>query len=95
MVTQVLIVFSGSLNVGDAQTVGMYRLATAGNNNSFDARNAQVIKLRSAAYNAASDTVTLTSKKPFAVTKTVQLRVNGQPPSGLHGQRRRFDRRRP
>ena len=28
--------------------------------------------------------MTLTPKKPFAVKKTVQLRVNGQPPSGLH-----------
>jgi hypothetical protein len=61
----------------------VYRLATAGKKNSFDAKNAQIIKLRSATYNSASDTVVLTPKQKFAITKTVQLRVNGQPPSGL------------
>ena len=83
MVTQVLIEFSGSINFAQAGTVGTYRLATAGKKNSFDAKNAKVIKLRSAAYNAASNTVTLTPTKKFLLTKTVQLRVNGQPPSGL------------
>ena len=84
MVTQVLIVFSGSVNVADAQTVGMYRLATAGKKNSFNAKNAQIIKIKSAVYSAATNTVTLTPKKQFATTKPVQLRVNGQSPSGLH-----------
>jgi hypothetical protein len=33
--------------------------------------------------NAANNRVTLTPKKPFALTKPVQLAVNGETPSGL------------
>jgi hypothetical protein len=67
---------------------------TAGKKRSFDAKNAKVIKLKSAAYNAANNTVTLTPKKAFGLTKQVQLRINGQPPSGFE-QCRAADRRRP
>ena len=42
-----------------------------------------MIKPKSAAYNAANNTVTLTPNKPFALTKPVQIRINGQSPSGL------------
>ena len=52
------------------------------------AKNAQVIKLKSANYNPATNTVTLTPKKPFALTKPVQLLVDGVPPSGLARQLR-------
>jgi RNA polymerase sigma-70 factor (subfamily 1) len=48
-------------------------LASAGNNGSFTAKNAKIAKLKSAAYNAATSTVTLTPKKSFALTKPVQL----------------------
>jgi hypothetical protein len=58
-------------------------VATAGKKNSFDAKNAKLINLKSAAYNPANNTITLNPKKPFALTKPVQLRVSGQPPSGL------------
>ena len=50
---------------------------------SFTAKNAQVIKLKTATYNPAKNTVTLTPKKPFALTRPVQLLVDGVPPSGL------------
>jgi hypothetical protein len=63
--------------------VSIYRLATAGSRNSFDAKNAGIIKLKSANLNVSSNTVTLTPKKAFALTKTVQFRVNGLPGSGL------------
>ena len=42
-----------------------------------------MIKLKSALYNPTTDTVTLTPRKPFALTKPVQLLVEGEPPSGL------------
>ena len=60
-----------------------YRLTTAGKKGSFTAKNAKVIRLKSAAYNSANDTVTLIPSKPFAVTKPVQLQISGQPPEGL------------
>jgi predicted GNAT superfamily acetyltransferase len=82
-VTQIILSFSGALNAVLAQELGLYRLATAGKRGSFTARNAKVIPLTSAAYNAANDTVTLVTRKPLSLARVVQLQVNGQPPSGL------------
>ncbi len=82
-VTEVIITFSGAVNSAEADKTGVYRLATAGKHGSFTAKNAGIIKLKKAAFSAASDTVTLTPKKAFALTKAVQLVVNGTPPSGL------------
>ena len=80
---QITVDFSGPVNAAEAQNTGIYRLATPGKHGSFTARNAGIIKLRSAVYNAANDSVTLTPRKPFALTKPIQLVVDGLPPSGL------------
>jgi hypothetical protein len=82
-VTQILVTFSGPVDTAEAQNPGIYRLAAAGKKGSFTAKNAKVIPLKSAAYSAASDTVTLTLKKPLKLSKPVQLQVNGLSPSGL------------
>jgi hypothetical protein len=82
-VAEVIVGFSGGVNPARAQNPAEYRLAFAGRNGSFTARNARRIKLRSAVYNSTTDTVTLTPKKPFALTKPVELQVNGTAPSGL------------
>ena len=82
-VTQVIVSLSGDVDPGKAASTGIYRLATAGRKGSFDARNAGILKLRSAAYNSVTDTVTLTPLRPFRLVKPVQVRVNGQSPAGL------------
>jgi hypothetical protein len=82
-VTEILVGFSGALNATEAQALGTYRLATAGKKGSFTAKNARIIKLKLAQYNAANNTVALFPKKPFALTKKVQLQVDGVPPAGL------------
>ena len=82
-VTEILVTFSGAVNVNEAQGLGEYSLVMAGNHGSFTARNAKKIKLRTASYNATTDTVTLIPRKAFALTKKVQLEVDGVPPSGL------------
>jgi RHS repeat-associated protein len=82
-VTQILVMFSGAVDAGEADSLGSYRLATAGKKGSFDAKNAQVLRLKSAVYDAAHHTVLLTLKKPFALKKAVQLRVDGVSPAGL------------
>ena len=82
-VTQILVTFSGPVDAAEAQNPGIYRLATAGKKGSFTAKNAKLIALRSAAYDAARNQVTLTLLKPYALTKPVQLRIVGEPPSGL------------
>ena len=54
-----------------------------GKRGSFTAKNAKVVKLNSAVYNATLNEVMLTPKKPFALTKPIQFQVNGLLPSGL------------
>src|SRR5262249_39225263 len=82
-VTRIVVGFSGAVNAGEADSLNSYRLATAGKKGSFTARNAKVIKLKSAVYNPATNAVALTPRKPFSLTKPVQLQVIGVPPSGL------------
>jgi hypothetical protein len=89
-VTEVLVTFSGAVNAAEADNPAIYRLAMPGKKGSYTAKNAKVIKLKSAAFNAATTTVTLIPKKPFAVTKPVQLQVNGLPPSGLQDSTGRY-----
>ena len=72
-----------ALNAGEARATATYRLATAGKGGSFTAKNATVLKLKSATYNSTTDSVTLTLKKPLKLTKTVQLLVEGTGSSGL------------
>jgi hypothetical protein len=83
LVTQITVDFSGAVNMAEGDSVATYRLALPGKKGSFVAKNARVIGLRSAVLNSANTEVTLTPKKPFALTKPVQLSVNGQPVTGL------------
>ena len=76
--------FSGAVNASEAdQTTGIYRLATPGKKGSYTAKNAGIINLRSAVYARSTNMVVLTPKKPFALTKPVQLQINGLAPSVL------------
>lgn len=90
LVTQIIVSFSGPVNAAGADNLNIYRLATAGKKGSYTAKSATIIKLKSAVYNPASDSVTLTPKKAFALTKPVQLVVDGEPPSGLEDTLGRF-----
>ena len=72
-----------TVNAAEADSINTYRLATPGKKGSYTAKNAGIIKLKSAVYNGSSDTVALTPKAPFALTKPVQLLVYGTGPSGL------------
>jgi cyclophilin family peptidyl-prolyl cis-trans isomerase len=76
--TQILVTFSGALDSQAADQTGIYRLAHPGKKGSYSARNAVVVKLRSAVYNPGSHSVALTPKKPFSLTKqALQLLING------------------
>ena len=83
LVTEIVVNLSGPVNAAQADNVANYRLATANGKGSFTAKNSPVLKLRSAVFNPANDTVTLTPRKAFALTKPVELTINGTPPSGL------------
>jgi uncharacterized protein YjdB len=82
-VTAITVVFSGAVNAAEASSLSNYRLAMPGKRGSFDAKNAKLVKLKSAVYTAALDQVVLAPKKAFALSKPVQLRINGQSPAGL------------
>jgi len=82
-VTEILVTFSGPVNTAKADSINTYGLATPGKKGSYTAKNAGLIRLKSAVYNGSSHTVTLTAKKPFALTKPVQLLIYGTGASGL------------
>jgi hypothetical protein len=82
-VTEVLVSFSGAVSANQADETAIYRLATAGKKGSYTAKNAAVIKLKCAVYTGSNDTVVLSAKKPFALSKPVQLLIDGLAPSGL------------
>jgi len=82
-VTEILVTFSGAVNVGEDDSINTYRLATPGKKGSYTAKNAGIIKLKSAFYTASNRQVALTPKMPFALTKPVQLLVYGTGASGL------------
>jgi hypothetical protein len=82
-VTQIIVSFSGALDAAGADQVATYHLAMPGKKGSYTAKNAKIIALGSALDNASADKVTLTPRKPFALTKPVQLLVYGTGPTGL------------
>jgi subtilisin-like proprotein convertase family protein len=82
-VKEILITFSGAVNGAEALNTGIYQLIMAGKHGSFTARNARSIRIGSASFAAASNTVALFPRKPFVLHKPVELVVNGAPPMGL------------
>ena len=91
----IVIGFSGGLNAAEASSIGEYQLIMAGKKNSFTAKNAKKLKLASAVYNAANNTVTLTTKKKLVLNKPMELVVHADGPSGLQDSNGRSDRRQP
>jgi hypothetical protein len=77
------ITFSGALNADEADNVGTYRLIAAGRRGSFTAKNAKTITIASASYNPETNTVVLRIRKPFSLTKPLQLTIYGSGKSGL------------
>jgi hypothetical protein len=82
-VTEIVVDLSGPVNSAQADNLANFRLTTANGKGSFTAKNSPVIKLHSAVFNAANDTITLTPRKAFTLNKAVELTINGMPPSGL------------
>jgi plastocyanin len=82
-VTEIIVHFSGPVNALEAENTGMYRLTMTGRSDSFIAKNATVVNLKSATYNAALDEVILKPKRPFNVSNCVQVVIDGHQPGGL------------
>jgi len=88
-VTEVIVTFSGAVNMTEAQSISTYELIAAGTGGSFTAKSAKVIKINSAVYNATTHTVTLTPA-PFTLSKAVELVVDGVAPNGLQDSAGRY-----
>jgi hypothetical protein len=83
-VTQIFVYFSGPVNDAQARISAIYRLALPGRKGSYTAKNARIIRLKKAVYDALGDKVTLQLGTPYGLTKTkVHLRINGLAPAGL------------
>ena len=76
--TQILVTFNTPLNTFRAQVVNNYRLALLRNG-----QPAGNYKIKSASYNAGTQTVTLTTAGKIPLQKFVRLTVVGVPPGGL------------
>ena len=84
-VTEIVLTFSSGLDPDLALDRALYKLVIAGNQGSFTARNATVVKVSKAKYFASSspDTLILIPRTPFVLRKPVELTINGSSPSGL------------
>ena len=82
MVAEIIVHFSGPVNAGGPE-YGMYRLTETGRNDSSIAKNATVVKLASATYNAASRRGDSRRKRPFGLLNCVQVVIDGHQPGGL------------
>ena len=76
-VIKIEVFFSGLVNSIEAANTLTYVLKTPGKKNSFTAKNAKSIKLKSALYTAAKNEVDITPKAAFALSKPVQLTIEG------------------
>jgi cyclophilin family peptidyl-prolyl cis-trans isomerase len=81
LVTAFDVTFSNQVDATQADDTRTYRLAFTGARGSA---TGSTVKLRSAAYSATSDTVTLTPRRPFAIkARGLELLVKGTSPAGL------------
>jgi hypothetical protein len=89
-VTAITVAFSGAVNAAEAASVAIYALTVAGKHNSFVGKGTKSIRLKSAGSNTALHQVILTPRAPFALTKPVELTVQGRSPGGLQDSVGRF-----
>jgi hypothetical protein len=79
-VTQITVGFSGPVTASQADNLAMYRLVLPGARGSSHARKAKAVKLRSVVYDASTNTVVLTLRKPMTLAMLAQLTIDGEAP---------------
>jgi hypothetical protein len=83
--SSILVTFDTALDVISAQSLNSYQLVSAGRDGKFGTKDDQTIPLSSATYNATAHTVTLHTRKPYSLHKSVQLTVGGTLPNAVKG----------
>jgi hypothetical protein len=81
--TTLAIKFSQPMDVGSVEALTSYTLASAGPDHRFGTRDDRGIRIRSAQYDAAANTVTLRPIRRLPLRGTFQLTIRGTPPAGL------------
>jgi Bacterial Ig-like domain (group 3)/Right handed beta helix region len=82
--TTIVLQFNQALASGPAQNFSNYTILTTGMHGRFG-RGSTRVMVRSAVYNASSDTVTLHTSQPLSVRQRYQLTVNGSSARGVRG----------
>jgi hypothetical protein len=80
--TTIVLQFNQALESGPAQTTTNYTILTTGLHDQFGKRSKHIM-VKSAVYNASSETVTLHTSRPLSVRHRYQLTVKGSSPGGL------------
>ena len=81
--TKITLTFSESMNLSSLANISNYTLLDAGSSHIFGGKGNHLIKIASATYTSADDSVTLVLKKPDSLKDSIRLTVSAQPPSGL------------
>jgi plastocyanin len=81
-VTEIIVTFGGALEATETNRVASFGLSPIRPVESFFMKLQRAIKLRSATYTSANNTVVIVPTKPFPLARLVQL-VDGMAPMGL------------
>jgi hypothetical protein len=76
-VTSVSLTFGGGVDPSAASNKANYQLIKQGKHRSFIATKAATIPIKSVSYNPSSNTVALIPRKPFALSKPVEVLFQG------------------
>ena len=82
-VTAVSLTFDGSIDPSAASSPATYQLIKQGKHGLFIAKGKAKIKIKSVSYDPSNHTVTLIPRKPFALSKPVEVLIGGKPAGTL------------
>ena len=81
--TQITLTFNEGVIQSGAENVANYRIIAACADGQFGPHDARTIRIKSAVYNPATDTVTLTPVHRLNWHRRYEIKVNGSSPTGL------------
>ena len=82
-VTAVSLTFDGSIDPSTASSPATYQLVKQGKHGLFIDKGKAKIKIKSVSYDPSNQTVTLIPRKPFALSKPVEVLIGGKPAGTL------------
>ena len=83
--TELLLQFSGGLNAGAAQNLGIYHLLQATRHKKGGAKCDKPVALASVSYNSSTDTVTLLARSKLNLAQPEELRITASQLPDVYG----------